>query len=286
MGDNLDFRSGDSDNNLLRKILGRLGMGIPLSGTITASESIPDGADVAQGAKADAAASDNTSAWSVVALLKGILGKLSAALTVSGTVTAAQATAANLNATVVQATAANLKVDLSGSGALPTVTTVSTVSALTSGNVGGFTSLVTIAPAVTASSAYVAGYAVGGKQTLANAVRANGTAILDSIMVLDRANQKAALDILIFESDPSSATITDHAAFVFSTDDLKVLARIPVAAGDYVTYNGKATATLKGLGVVLKAASGTSLYAAIVTSGTPTFAATTDVQVRYGLLQD
>lgn len=155
------------------------------------------------------------------------------------------------------------------------------------GAVGGNSALVTPTITVSTSPAYTAGDSIGGKITLANAVRVSGgTGILESIMVLDRANQKAAIDIIIFDADPSAATITDNAAFVFSTDDLKVLARIPVATTDYVTYNSKATANIKAIGALLKAASGTSLYAAVVTSGTPTFAATTDFQLRFGILQD
>jgi hypothetical protein len=155
------------------------------------------------------------------------------------------------------------------------------------GNVGGKTTSIKDTTAVSTSPAYTSGDAVGAKRTLANAVTvAGGTAILESIMILDRANQKSDLEILIFDSDPSGATITDNAAFVYSTDDLKVIARIPVSAADYVTLNSKAVACLKGLGVVLKANGGTSLYAAVVAVGTPTFAATTDLQVIFGLLQD
>jgi hypothetical protein len=94
------------------------------------------------------------------------------------------------------------------------------------------------------------------------------------------------MTIFIFDSDPSSATITDNAAFVFSTDDLKVIAQISIAAGDYVTTNSKAYAQISGLSIPVKAASGTSLFAAVVTTGTPTFAATTDVQLEVGILQD
>jgi hypothetical protein len=47
--------------------------------------SIADGDDAAQGAKADAAATDSTSAWSVVALLKGVWAKLAGTLSVTQT---------------------------------------------------------------------------------------------------------------------------------------------------------------------------------------------------------
>lgn len=44
---------------------------------------IPDGLDVTQGSKSDAAATNSTSAWSIVALLKGILNSLLGTLSVA-----------------------------------------------------------------------------------------------------------------------------------------------------------------------------------------------------------
>jgi hypothetical protein len=158
---------------------------------------------------------------------------------------------------------------------------------ITNANVGGFTKVVTVAPTVSTSPAYTAGDAVGGKQTLANVYRTSGgTAILESIQILDRANQKAAMEFIFFESDPSSATITDNSAFVYSTDDLKVLGHVTLAASDYVTLNSKAVATLRGLNLALQGSATTSLYVALVTTGTPTYANTTDIQIKYGFLQD
>ncbi len=237
---NTDFKTGDSLWILTRKILDRLNQGISTSGGGGGggggAVTVADGADVTQGAKADAANTDSTSAWSVVSLLKGIWAKLNGGVTVAG-------------------------------------------------NVGGKTTLIKDTTAVSTSPAYQAGDAVGGKRTLANALTAVGTGILESVAILDRANQKAAMTLFIFDEDPTAATITDNSAFVFSTDDLKVIAQISIAAGDYVTTNSKAVAQKTGLGTTLKA-SGTSLYAALVTTGTPTFAATTDVQLEVGILQD
>jgi len=155
-------------------------------------------------------------------------------------------------------------------------------------NVGGYTKTIKITPTVSTSPAYTAGDAVGGKETLTAALRtSNGTVILESLVLLDRANQKQPMEVIIFDADPSAATITDNTAFVYSTDDLKVVARISIAATDYVTLNSKAIANLRGLGVAIKGNdSSTSLYAALVTTGTPTFAATTDIQLSFGFLQD
>jgi filamentous hemagglutinin len=48
---------------------------------------IPDGNDVTLGAKTNTAATDSTSSWSVIALLKGLYAKLAGTLTVAGAVT-------------------------------------------------------------------------------------------------------------------------------------------------------------------------------------------------------
>lgn len=273
MADNTRFATGDNLWSMTKKLLDGFNNGnFSLSGGGGGgggggAVTVADGADVTQGAKADATQLDPANPGSVIAFLKGILGALrgdigdiavsctGSAVSISGgTTEVTQATAADLNATVV-------------------------------GNVGGKTTLIKDTTAVSTSPAYTAGDAVGGKRTLSSALTSVGTGILESITILDRANQKAAMTLFIFDADPSAATITDNSAFVFSTDDLKVIAQINIAAADYVTTNSKAIAQKTGLGMTLKSA-GTTLYAALVTTGTPTFAATSDVQLEFGILQD
>lgn len=150
------------------------------------------------------------------------------------------------------------------------------------GEVAGSGKSIKVAQTVSTSPAYSSGDAIGGKITLANAVRVSGgISILANIHLTDRANQKPTGNIFLFDADPSAATITDNAGFVFSTDDLKVVATVPVASTDWVTTNSKATANLSGLARMVQAASGTTLYAAFVSTSTPTFAATTDLQLVF-----
>jgi hypothetical protein len=180
----------------------------------TMAETVLDGADVTQGALADAAATDTTSSWSVVALLKGILSKFTKTQTV-------------------------IKV-------VPVITT----------------------------TPYSVGDSVGPAQTLTGALTPNGSGLLESLVLLDKSNQKVALDVLIFESSPAAATITDNSAFVFSTDDLKVIARVSIATGDYVTVASEAVAVKSNLRTSLKSSGGNNLYAAVIasTGSTPTYA--------------
>ncbi len=155
------------------------------------------------------------------------------------------------------------------------------------GEIGGSSAVITPTITVSTSPAYTAGDSIGGKITLTSALRVSGgTAVLQSIMISGRANQKPEGTILIFGADPTAATLTDNAAVVLSTNDFNVLASIPVSAADYVTINSKCYANLSGLGRTLKATTGTSLYAAFVVTSTPTFAATSDFQMRFGLLRD
>ncbi len=153
------------------------------------------------------------------------------------------------------------------------------------GEVGTPADVISITPTINTVQ-FTAGDAVGGKQTLTNAVRVSGgKAILESLTVVDQGNQKADLTILFFESDPAAATITNNAAFVFSTDITKVVGKVNVAAADYETINSKAVACIKAIGLEMKGNATANLYAAVVTTGTPTYVGTTDLNFRYGFLQ-
>lgn len=146
-------------------------------------------------------------------------------------------------------------------------------------------SLSVVVNPVVDTSVYGAGDCVGGKLTLAGVpMSAGGYALLHHIHILDRSNSKPAGRILVFGSDPTAATITNNATFVYSTDDLKQIASIPIASSDYGTVGGKASADLANLGRMVKAASGTTLYAVFVTDGAPNFAASTDLQIIFNFL--
>lgn len=156
------------------------------------------------------------------------------------------------------------------------------------GAVGGHTAQTEAAPVVSTTPAYSAGDCVGGLLTISNAVRVSGgTAVLQSLFLRDTSNQKAALTLLIFNANPSASTFTDNVALAIHANDIdKIIRCINIAAADYTTVDSKAFVDLSPGGRVLKAASGTSLYAALLTSGTPTYAATTALLLRLGLLQD
>jgi len=128
-----------------------------------------------------------------------------------------------------------------------------------------------IAPALS-TSAYAAGESVGGIQTLTDACRPDNVGELVSLLILDRANQKAPLDILIFDSNPTAATAADSSTFAWSTADAQLVAHIAIATGDYVSVASEAIAHKTSLGFVITSVGSANLYAVVVTTGTPTYA--------------
>jgi hypothetical protein len=246
MAEDTNFKTGDSLWALTRKILSRLNQGIATTG---------GGGGGGGGGQITILDGSGTGDVAVVNTNAASPGTPSLAVTVQQPATVQQPTASLLNATVV-------------------------------GNVGGKTFVLKVNPTIS-TAAYVAGYTVGAIQTLTNAVTiSSGTGILESLILLDKSNQKAAMDIFIFESNPAAATTTDHAAFVFSTDNLKVIARVSLMATDYATVNGQGIAVKSGLGIAVKANGSANLYAVAVTSGTPTYTGANDLQWVWGILQD
>jgi len=142
---------------------------------------------------------------------------------------------------------------------------------------------VDLKPTVTVTAAlYTIGDSIGGKLVLTNAVVASGgVSELVNMTLVDLSNQKPVMELLFFNADPTASTITDKTGFVLNTADrAKVIARVPVAAADWVSVNAQ------GVGSVvatrgLKAASGTSLWVAMIAVGAPTFTATTNLDVRF-----
>lgn len=239
---------------------------------------IADSADVTLGAKADARATDSTSSWSVVALLKGVWQLISGIVISTASVdtnTGVRADPAITNPASDGSVISLLK------GILTKI--------ISNANVGGFTALIKLAPTVS-TSAYSAGFVVGGLQTLTNAVRTAGTGIWTSFFIMDLSNQKQPMTVLLFDADPTAAgtpaTVADHGAYAAGTATPRLIAQAQVVASDYVSNDTKAFANIPIPNLPVKAASGTSLFAVVVTTGTPTYSNAAHVQFGFGLLQD
>jgi hypothetical protein len=140
------------------------------------------------------------------------------------------------------------------------------------------------------TSAYVSGDCIGEVETLENATgRAGKGTLLTGLEVKVNSNTvHPDLDILIFDEDPEDSTTTDNSAFVLHANDIdKHIATVQVSSSDYVLNGTKYSANLRNLAEVLQASSeSTNLYFVIVSKGTPTFAATTDLHLLFKFMRE
>lgn len=152
--------------------------------------------------------------------------------------------------------------------------------------VGGFPTQITPALVVD-TSAYTAGDVVGGAFEIVAPVRHGGAStVLHTLLVRDAADQDAGFDLLIFDSEPSQTYTDNDACPTLDADIAKLITKITIAAADYVTTGGLALNVLDSLGRILQAAKGgTSLWGVLVTTTTPTYSATDDLDLVFGFLQ-
>jgi len=138
-------------------------------------------------------------------------------------------------------------------------------------------------PTVTAG-AYAANDAVGGLLTFANAAReSGGGGVVKDVIILDDAGQDAAMELWLFNA--TFVAMADNALWAPSEADLrKLVAIISTTDGAWFAAGTPSAARVEVSQRYDLA--GTSLFGQLVTRGTPTFAATDDISVVLGLLQD
>lgn len=150
--------------------------------------------------------------------------------------------------------------------------------------------VVSITPAAASfATPYTSGDVIGAVNTISHAVLDGaGCSRLLSLAVLDKANQKVALDLIFFSEAPVNSIGVDNAAYALNDADLaKVLGRITVATGDYVSSGAtNAEATLKNIMLLMESApKSTDLFMAVIARGAPTYGSASDLIVRLGLEQ-
>lgn len=124
--------------------------------------------------------------------------------------------------------------------------------------------------------AYVSGDAIGKGVTFASAARANaGVGHIRSVSLIDLAKQNAAVDVL-FVQEITSYVPTDNGVFAPSDANLTamgVLGVVSFVGGDYQSYDVNSVATKQVLLPFICGAATTSIFAYLISRGTPTYAA-------------
>lgn len=137
------------------------------------------------------------------------------------------------------------------------------------------------------TSIYADGDLLSDTQAIADAFRIpGGSAMLQSVNVLDEDDQGVALDLIFLSANNKLGTI-NSAPTVSDASARDILGIVRVGAGDFIDLGGCRVATLSGLGLMMEAASAsTTLYLATVTrGGTPTYTAA-GLKLKLGLIWD
>lgn len=115
----------------------------------------------------------------------------------------------------------------------------------------------------------------------------HGTGIVLTVAITDLAKQSVPIDVVFFDTNPSNTTFTLNAAF--DIDDADIINALPVVhVTDWTDFNDNSIGqplSPPNLAFDLRKTGGT-LYAALVARGAPTYASTTDLTLRVGVLQD
>lgn len=147
--------------------------------------------------------------------------------------------------------------------------------------------VITVTPTIEAA-AYGDADRLGSIMTLANAFAAGkGTVELSSITVLDKAKQKAAIDVLFFSELPTVASADNAALSITDAEMAKYIGRVAIPAAGYEDTGDNSDTTVRNIGLLMQAAAGsTSLYAILQSQGTPTYTSTSDLTLKFSLVQD
>ena len=130
---------------------------------------------------------------------------------------------------------------------------------------------------------YASGDLLGDKLTFEGAVDDVGAraSLLRSLVIADKADQKADVDLVLFDSDPTNSTFTNNAAFVVHDSDIdKVTAVIPVTT--HVDLGTASVSYASAVDALLTGDADGKVYGALVVRATPTYAVG-DLTVTLGL---
>jgi hypothetical protein len=135
------------------------------------------------------------------------------------------------------------------------------------------------------TSAYAAGDAVGGLLTFSNAARFSGGGVrLKKVLLVDKDQEMAPYDLVLFKV--TFTATADQAAFDPSDADLaNIAAVVRIEPGSYANFTDNAVGASRDLDIPILL-DGTSLFGQLVTRGTPTYSASSDLTVILSILQE
>lgn len=136
------------------------------------------------------------------------------------------------------------------------------------------------------TNAYTAGDLIGGKLTLSNATAYTVySGIISNVVIEDKDAESTDIDVVFFDTDPSTTTFTDNAAFDPSdTDLLNIICVVSVTTD--VTFNDNGLSYALNQNCPFRTPGSNTIYAALVAREAVTYTSSSDLLLRVGILQD
>jgi hypothetical protein len=133
---------------------------------------------------------------------------------------------------------------------------------------------------------YASGDVLAATQVVTGAMRVNaGTAIWQSLILLDKDDQAGALDIVLLQTNVAIGTENAAVSITDASAD-EILGVVEIAAGDYVDLVGSQIVQKDGIGVVVAAPAATKdLYVAAISRDAKTYTAA-GITLKLGFLRD
>jgi len=151
------------------------------------------------------------------------------------------------------------------------------------GTIGARDGMIEITPTLD-TNAYTAGDTLFAATEIANAAGASGIpVILNTVLVVDKDDQGAAMDLHFFDRSVTFGT-ANAAPGISDADAAYYLGHVSVAAGDYKDLGGVKVATVKGIALGPIKPNATSIYVGGVTGGTPTHSAS-GLVIKFGFMR-
>jgi hypothetical protein len=139
--------------------------------------------------------------------------------------------------------------------------------------------IITLTPTITAG-AYSAGDTVGGKLTLTSALGASNKGKIIGAVLTDLGKQSAAMSLVFYAANPSLTLAADGDALdVDDADLVRIIGGFSIAALDYIAFADSSAAVKSSLSVPLEGSAQT-IYAHMMTTGTPTYTSTSDLTLK------
>lgn len=133
---------------------------------------------------------------------------------------------------------------------------------------------------------YAAGDAIDVLQTISDAGnQADQSGIIEQVILVDGAAQDAAIDLIFYEAVVTDGT--DNAVYAPSLAELKQsLGTVSILAADYDDYGANGDVATVTPNFFFQMENTRNLFFQMVSRGTPTYSAGTDVQLRFIIKSD